>query len=98
MPKVTDVIKEQFYLWNTYKDILKAIEVQCGIKRSLSWLKLKLRVLGLKRRKSDMNLTVVKSLILKILETSEKLKGYRATVYGNCYVTNIIALFEEILL
>ena len=41
-----------------------------------------------------MNLTVVKSLILKILETSEKLKGYRATVYGNCYVTNIIALFE----
>lgn len=45
---------------------------------SLTWLKLKLKQLGLKRRRSDANYSVVKALILKVLETSEKLKGYRA--------------------
>ena len=45
---------------------------------SLTWLKLKLKKLGLKRRHSDSDYFVVKALIIKILETSEKVKGYRA--------------------
>uniref|UniRef100_A0A1X7TGC1 Integrase core domain-containing protein n=1 Tax=Amphimedon queenslandica TaxID=400682 RepID=A0A1X7TGC1_AMPQE len=63
---------------DTYKDILSVLEERCGIKRSLTWLKLKLKKLGLRRRHSDSNYSVVKALIIKILETSEQVKGYRA--------------------
>ena len=44
----------------------------------LTWLKLKLKKLGLKRRHSASNYSVVKVLIKKNLKTSEKVKGYRA--------------------
>ena len=45
---------------------------------SLTWLKLKLKKLGLKSQHSDSNYSVVKTLIKKILETSKKVKGCRA--------------------
>ena len=62
---------------------------------SLKWLKLKLKQLGLKKRRSDTNYSVVKALILKVFETSEKLKGYR-TVWKllrdkyNCIVRRLV--------
>ena len=44
----------------------------------LTWLKVRLKYLHLKRRCPDSNPAVVKTLIRRIYATSERLKGYRA--------------------
>ena len=44
---------------------------------SWSWLKVTLKKLHLKRRSPDPNYDITKALVRKILETSDKLKGYR---------------------
>ena len=49
-----------------------------GVKRSLPWLKLKLKKLGLKKRKPDVDIGTVRTVITKILRTSESCRGYRA--------------------
>lgn len=48
-----------------------------GIKRSLTWLKAQLKKLGLKKRRPDADIETVKTVVRKLLRTSESLKGYR---------------------
>lgn len=45
---------------------------------SLSWLKERLKLLGLRRRRCDINHDVLKCLISRLMASSEKLKDYRA--------------------
>ena len=45
---------------------------------SLTWLKLQLKRMSLRRRISDPDLTTVNAIIKKELRTSNSLKGYRA--------------------
>ena len=49
-----------------------------GMKRSMTWLKLQFKRLGLKRRAVDPPLSDVKLLIRRLLRTSDGIRGYRA--------------------
>lgn len=73
-----DLVKEYFYSWREYKVILDRLNHVHGIKRSMRWLKLVLRKLGLKKRRPDDNHETVKAILRKLLRSSECLKGYRS--------------------
>ena len=66
-----------FHSWRDYKTILQRLQHVHSIKRSLPWLKWKLRKLGLKKRGNKVDVATVKAVIVKFLRTSENCKGYR---------------------
>ena len=71
-----ELIKGYFYSWREYKTILDRLKHVHGIKRSLTWLKTQLKKLGLKKRRPDADIETVKTVVRKLLRTSESLKGY----------------------
>ncbi len=71
------IVKEYFHSWRDYNCILERLHHVHGVRRSLPWLKLKLKQLGLKKRGVDVDINTVKTVIRKILRTSDNCMGYR---------------------
>ena len=65
-------------MWCEKKVYIKYASIIIIHINSLTWLKVRLKYLHLKRRCPDSNPAVVKTLIRRIYATSEWLKGYRA--------------------
>ncbi|XP_019857926.1 PREDICTED: uncharacterized protein LOC109586196 [Amphimedon queenslandica] len=76
--RVDDLIKEYFKSERTYMLILQRLKEVHGVKRSLIWLKLRLKYLGLKRRGGYASDDTVRSAIARELRSSPQLFGYRA--------------------
>jgi hypothetical protein len=74
-----DVLISYFYSWRSYKEILKRLEQIHGLKRSLTWLKLKFKRLKLRKRPSNAlyNDELASNLIKRVLNSSLCLLGYR---------------------
>ncbi|XP_065890189.1 uncharacterized protein [Dysidea avara] len=77
-PHLGAVIYEYFYSGRPYKIILERLKRIHGVKKSMSWLKRQLRRLRLKRRCPDPPEESVKTIIVPIVKTSDRLRGYRA--------------------
>ena len=57
------------YIYNVYIDVTF---------KGMSWLKLTLKRLGLKRRAPDANINTAKVIVTKFLRSSHNLRGYRS--------------------